>query len=217
MLPKGESQRDRNDYRISGEFLPGVVRTVRADFRCRSSGPIEACLVDVNAGAVSADCPSSGRGSPVAATCAPCRDGGKYWRPSPTPANERDVGPTVPPCLATRPWPAKSSPRRQDTLPSNPKTTPIPAATGSSKWCRIWCRDSRKVPILVPSGSHRTGIGRHQSAGQEAKTGRRKWRPAWELCDVMPSSITTSGAEGTGLEPATPYGAPHFQCAPSVT
>ena len=155
---------------------------------------------------------------PLSPTFTSCWTGLGPWRCLPIPGHQRNVGPTVGPCWEVWAWPAeKTPPRRQDAIPRYPKTMPLPTATDNIKWCPLWCRDSRKVPNMVPNSSHRPGIGRRQSAEQEAKTGRRKWRPALELRDVMPSSITTSAAEGTGLEPATPYGAPHFQCASSLT
>jgi hypothetical protein len=42
--------------------------------------------------------------------------------------------------------------------------------------------------------------------------GARKPSGSQVLAVALPTSPGSFQAEGTGLEPATPYGAPHFQC-----
>ena len=88
---------------------------------------------------------------PLAPTFPPCWAGGGEWPHPATPTNERTVWPPWAPCLATRACPAESPPSHQDTTPSYPKTTPLPPAKSNMKWCRQWCRASRK-------GSHNGAI-----------------------------------------------------------
>ena len=104
----------------------------------------------------------------------------------PTTQHVRNVGPVWADVRLVGGSPTKAGPD-----PKLRKTDAPSAATGNIEWCRIWCRASRGVPDMGPDGSHRTGIDLRKSARPIPKTGRRKWRPALELCDVTPSSITT--------------------------
>ena len=151
-------------------------------------------------------------GRPLAATFAPCRDHGNYRRPSPTPTNERTTCETSAQCGATCGWSAEArsgGTRYHATRRRRPFRPPKATANGAVYGAELL----GKVPDMGPSGSHQTGIDLRKSAGPIPKPGRRNWRPGLELCDVTPSSITTYAAEGTGLEPATGFPAPHFQCA----
>ena len=58
--------------------------------------------------------------------------------------------------------------------------------------------------------------GRNWESGNTFGNNRPQQAPKTETAPPMnrrkPLKIKDFQAEGTGLEPATPYGAPHFQC-----
>ena len=161
--------------------------------------------------------PSSGRGSPLSPTFAPCRDGLGPWRVSSASRQPTQRVANVAAVLGHKGViggsPAKASPKPK--LPENDapsarqkqhQMVPYRVPRFSERF-PYWCRTARIGPVSICVNL----------PGKKRKRAAASGDPLWSCATHVATAHGLTEAEGMGLEPTTPYGAPHFQCAWQVT